>query len=209
MFDWNNRNFKDVYRVQVVFLFLLFVLLLGSFGVAAYLSLLGPSIIPLGGYFYLLIYSFGFRLAYLTKETVLATYLLFDLPTMLLMAVFVASWVLIVILFWVWDPRLLSFLKSMKDTKGFERYVDAKALIRSFKDRGAEGRTGIIIGMVLAILTFIFSTAVLLSGIMRYSSDVGAIMVLLMSFACLLYAVNWLTVRKRFASFVRQKTGNI
>jgi hypothetical protein len=74
MFDWNDRDTKFVYRVRVAVILLLFIPLWGAFIFVAYMSLLDPLVFPLGGYFYLLSYSFGLRLVYLGETFILSTH---------------------------------------------------------------------------------------------------------------------------------------
>lgn len=51
---WDGWDFESVYRIRVVSLFMLLILLVGSFGTVAYWGLLQPLVFPLGSYFYLL-----------------------------------------------------------------------------------------------------------------------------------------------------------
>ncbi len=202
MSHWDDRDTRFVYRMRCVIMLLLFILLSGSLGVVAYLSLLGPGFLPLGSYFYLLSYSFGLRLVYLTPDIILATHLLVTPQTVFLVAVFVTSWVLIVTLF-----SDLHFLRLLTGVEEYEGYGDAKALVKSFTGRGAEGRAGVITCLILSTLVFLFLTAFLLSVVMMYSSEVRSILLVLMNLTLLLYIVEWLTVRKRFANFVQRKLG--
>jgi len=203
VFDWNDRDIRSAYRMRWVIMLLLFILLGGSFSIVAYLHFLGPDVLPLGGYYYLLSYSFGLRLVYLTPGNILATHLAVTPQTVFLVAVFVTSWVLIVAL--SLDFHFLRFLVGVEEC---ERYGDAKALVKSFTG-SAEGRAGVITALILLTLIFLFLTALLLSTVMMYGSEVRSILSLLASLTLLLYIVEWLTWRKRFASFVQRKIGDI
>jgi len=69
---WDGWDFESVYRIRIVSLFILLILLVGSFGTVAYLSLLQPLVFSLSGYFYLLSYCFGLRVVYLISSNVIA-----------------------------------------------------------------------------------------------------------------------------------------
>lgn len=207
MFNWDDKDTKLVYRIRVAVILLLFIPFLGPLayiGYLIYLDLIRPLIFPLGGYFYLIQYSFGLRLVYLIDNIILVTHPVVTPLTVFLVTVSITSSVLYFALGWNLD--IIRFLRRFK---GYERYGDVKEFVRIFTSRGAEGRIVIIVGQALFALVLLFAISIFLSEVMMASQEVSSTLFILMLITYFLYILDALMIRERIASFIQQKTGSI
>lgn len=203
MFDWDNKDTKYVFRMRSVFIILLYILIFGSVVFVLYLRYTAPFIFPLGGYFYLMQYSFSLRLVYLIPSIILAAHIVVTPLTVFLLAVFVTSCVLYFTRFWD-----IGVLRSLRNFRGYERYKDAKAFVRSFASRGAEGRTFIIAVRTLSAFALLFVITLLLSVVMMANSEVIQTLSLLVVLTMGIYIMYTLLESERIESLVQQKTGD-
>jgi len=197
----DDLDSRYVYRIRGVSLVVFLVLLTGSFGAVVYLGMLQPFVLPLGDYFYLLDYSFGLKLVYLTLDITLATFFVATPLTMFLVAIFMSSWVLIVLL--LWDFDLFRFILKAKEC---EHYGNAKALIRSFAEREKKLVT---LNRILFVAVFLSIIPNFLSYLMfdsqGYSLELSLILAALPLFTVFLYGINIHTVKERLESFIQNK----
>ncbi len=138
MVDWDNKDTKTVYRMVSLIGLFLFVVLLSVFIIAFYLSFpiftlpLIPELFIPANWVIFFFYPFGLRIVSLLEpNTSFATYTVITPLAVLLMTVFVVSWVVLVALSWYFP-----FVGYLKDVKGYERYRNARMFTRSLMKEG-------------------------------------------------------------------------
>ncbi len=198
MFFRKEEDTKNIYKMRIIAILLSLIPFIGSLTIAFrssfpnFVFILNPSS-PVAYQILCFFYPQGFRLSHLLAPfTSFAVFLTSTLFSLLVLGIYIISWILFLVLSWDF-----LFIKLLMDVEGYEQYGKVRNFIHTLITRGkAEEKLCVLLEPILSSLGFVISTGIPLSFILLLDETTRLTLPLWLFFVIFLYAANTSYLKK-------------